>query len=214
MSLSTFKAIFVVVFTITGFLFSANKLSAATVILNFESLSSSIRTHGPSISMAGYTLSANVIESIKPTDAVSNGTTSIFTQNTYPLTITKGLSNDQIFSLISVDLDEIFSSGTPIVKISGVKSNNAIVTSQFVAGGITITWVPLPNLFINLVSLTFSHNAPFLYHLDNIVLQSTDVSQLSSVPLPATAPLYATGLMALGLALYKRRNKIKNKQYS
>ncbi|MBL4602278.1 MAG: hypothetical protein JKY84_06015 [Emcibacteraceae bacterium] len=192
---------------ITGLVTFSHQASASTVILNFDGLNASTNSHGTSITESGYTLTSNNISSTKPTDFNSNGTTSIYTQNTSPLTIVQGVGSI-VFDILSIDFGEFSSSGTPQIGYSAIKADNSVVSGQFIVSGAPSFWnyhVTFNNLFTNIVSFTLSHNSPFLYQIDNIELSS--VNGLIETPLPGAFPLYATGLMGFGLIAWRRRKR-------
>ena len=185
--------------------------SAAIVTLTFDALNPGTTYHSQTISESGYTLTSTTqIRSVKPSNVNSNGTTSIFTQAT-GLTITHGPLNNLVFDVLSINFGELFSSGTPVVGYSGVKSDNSVVSGQFVVSGAPSFWnydLAFGAPFTGLVSFTLGYNSPYLYQIDNIELSSafTITDNLSPNPLPETLPMFALGAFTLFL-ISRRKHK-------
>lgn len=210
MAQSKYKNLAAVLLTVGGLIASVNHAAAGIVTLNFDSLDLLSTTHGPSIIESGYTLTTSTqIRSVKPGVFNTMGTTSIFTSNPGPLTITQGPLNNLAFDIISMDIAELFDASTPTINYSGVKGDGSTVSGRFVASGLQAFQsyhLLFGSTFTNLVSFALSNNSA-QYQIDNIELSSafTITDNVSPNPLPATLPMFALG--ALSFFIISRRKR-------
>ena len=193
----------------TGMVTASLPALAATVTLTFEGVDPNTNHHGTTITENGYTItSSSGLNSTKPSNGNTNGTVSIYSQSNTPVTITAGPTDDYVFDVLSIDLGELFSAGTPIASFSGLKADGSTATGQLVISGASSFWnyhVTFGSLFTNLVSFTLGNNSPYLYQFDNIELSSA--ATLTQTPIPGALPLYLSGIGAFAFAAYRRRKK-------
>ncbi len=209
MTTSFFKKPFALLIVLGGLGLSSFYANAATVTLDFDWLPIDVRDHGTTITEDGYTLTSTGFSSIKPADLISNGTTSLFTQLA-SVTITKSVGG--IFDLFSIDFGEMLSTATPIVGISAVKEDATILTDDLVISGLSSFWtyrLDFSDQFTNLTSVTLFNKQAALFQFDNIVVSAAGgengTGGVNTVPLPGALPIYASGLIAFSLAIWRRR---------
>jgi hypothetical protein len=102
------------------------------------------------------------------------------------------------FDLLSLDIEDpnLFSASGTLTVIGSNGATQALYGGDF--GTATLLG------FVGLTSFTLRCEAGCQATVDNIVF-----SELSTVPLPAAIPLFATGLGALGLLGWRRKRKAK-----
>lgn len=115
-----------------------------------------------------------------------------------------------LFPFFSIDLNELNGDFQASVEFTGPTSANATVMQLFNLDGIKSTF---ETFFFNLAfsdvtEVTWVQASNF-HQFDNITLDL----DVSAVPLPAAMPLYATGLIAFGVAAYRRRKQKSNIKY-
>lgn len=105
------------------------------------------------------------------------------------------------FTFDSVDFRTITSEDSDHIKISGLRNGSLVGALALTTPSTVFTTVastfggPVDKLFIEITSIGFSAAI-----LDNFNLTEIDV------PLPATLPLFATGLACLGVVMHGRRS--------
>lgn len=182
---------------------------AITYTVDFENLNPNTTYHGNMIVQDGFSLTSPEIRSIRKTARNSNGTVSIYTNET-PLTLTYGNTNNVPFNVLSIDFGDVYGIGTPVVGYSGITTDNTVVSGRHVLAGSFYWTYPLTlgAPFTNLVSFSLDYTqAPFLYQVDNITLSSafTVTGDLAATPLPETLPMFAIG--ALSFFIIGRRKR-------
>ena len=137
-------------------------------------------------------------------------------ENTFDGQITLTQLNGDLFSINSIDLAEFGQNYTPTVTFTGTKANGSIVTDNFTLDGsfpqLTLdgrseTFL-FSSEFTNLVSVSWNQgsqapsNSPKNFHqFDNIVV---DGAAIATVPVPAAAWLFGSGLLGL-VGMARRR---------
>jgi hypothetical protein len=190
------------------FLFSLvqTQISLATVI-DFENLyhnDANISSHGVSYTEDGFTLTKDPDNSFRSYGALNSnfvGSTSLYDSYVGGMTTLKK-ARGALFSIRSIDLNELNSNQASTITFSGITGLDASFTQSFRLDGLktTVETFYFNSLFKDLRQVSWFQQSPF-HQFDNIVLD------VSTVPLPGALPLFATGLIVFGFGAYRRHQK-------
>jgi hypothetical protein len=195
------------------FAFSFNSANASVIDFNTLSMprngTNGIVVIGGTYSEDGYTMNASsgrfAYVNCNPCGFIYGGTTALF-ENSYPNTTVLAKDDGGLFDMLSIDIAILTpGAGGPggltnnDMTLNGTKFDGSIISQTFTGfGGFNSYFL---NNFTNLQSVSWSHPGnPYFFQYDNIVLQN---SAVSSVPVPAAAWLFGSGL--LGFAGFRRK---------
>ena len=191
----------IIVLTVSG-------QNAIATVIDFESLY--INDSSPHSIASGYTEDGFIITgpgdfgfrffgAMEPNFV---GSTSLFNNTLGDTTTFKKIDNS-IFSIYSIDLNELRVDGAVSVEFSAITDTNATINQKFDLDGskATVQTFTFNALFSSIKQLTWDQGTAQLHQFDNLV------TEINAVPLPAALPLYAGGLIAFGLTAYRRKRK-------